>query len=130
VCIGSFLTVTNGLSDKAEAIAQQRVLTDIKYALSMMLYDYTIQGKQQQLKQFDKENPFVFLAIYRSLPTNYQGVIPSLTPRHDKSGWYFDQKTRWVTYIAMNAERHQYVLEYSALDVDSLGLLQLQPVIP
>lgn len=125
ICIVSFLSLTDHLSEKAERVAQKNVISDIQYSLSMMLYDYTIKGKQQQLLKFNLENPFIPLAIYRSLPINYQGVVTVLKSEISQSGWYFEKQTRRVIYVAFNDERSEYELRFMKSSLDSVGQLQL-----
>lgn len=126
ICTASFLSFTSHLSDKVEVLARERVITDIKQSLAMMLYDYSIKGKQQQLEQFHQDNPFVPLAIYRTLPRNYHGVVSRITNGKLNNGWYYERKSKKVIYLALSGKRYEYVMRY--VRSDSIGQLQLQKI--
>jgi len=128
ICISVFFSYTEHLSEKAESIARDRVITDIRYSLAMMLYDYTIQGKQDGLKKFNNENPFIPLAIYRSLPGNYRGVISELSTNID-DGWYFVKSSRTVIYTNFNGDRQMFTLKYYQNEAGAVGQLKLEEVL-
>jgi len=111
VCIIAFFTYTDKLSRQAEDVARDRVITDIKYALSIMLYDYVIKGRQIELEKFDQENPFMPLAIYKSLPSNYHGVVKS-TRNDALSGWYYESERKVTVYIGRQKELVYFKLRY------------------
>lgn len=124
ICISAFLVFTQHLSEKAEAIARDRVVSDIKYSLAMMLYDYTIKGKQHELKAFDRENPFIPLAIYRSLPRNYRGATAEVLA-HSDDGWHFELKTKNSIYLTRKGDMSIYVMRYIEDELGGVGSLQL-----
>ncbi len=97
ICISSFLVFTSKLSQQAEVVAKDWVIVEVKQALAMMLYDYAIKGQLNDLQNFDRENPFVPLAIYRELPKNYRGTINSEN-QIKEYGWYFDLINREMIY--------------------------------
>ena len=122
-----FLSYTESLSQKAEIIARDVVLTDISYSLSMMLYDFVVKGKQEDLKKFDNENPFIPLAIYRSLPTNYHGAVKSVSG-DSKSGWYFEIDNQLTVYLSGNHSITRYQLKFQQSSDDKVGQLVLSKV--
>ncbi len=124
ICIVLFLNYTQGLTDKAESISRQRVLNQINYSLSMMLYDFTVKGKQQDLKKFDHENPFMVLAIYAGLPDNYYGAFQEL-PENPEPGWYFVKKYSQAIYIDRAARQYVFMVNYSQANQDEVGQLLL-----
>lgn len=127
ICISSFLSFTSHLSNGAQDIARERVLSSIQYSLSMLLYDYTIQGKQQQLQKFDGDNPFVILAIYHAMPNNYRGVVAELKP-DSSPGWYFEKNTRYLILNMKNQKRYRYILKYQKGGDKVAGYLKLSNV--
>lgn len=104
ICILLFFAATDHLSEKAERVAAERVVTDMRQALSMMLYDYAIKGQLADLQKFDRENPFVPLAIYRSLPRIYHGVVSDLNII-SVPGWYFDRSEKFAIYHFNNKDQ-------------------------
>ncbi len=89
----------------------------------MAIYDYSIKGKQVELSKFDEENPFVFLAIYRSLPSNYFGAFQGgATP--ESPGWYYDTSKKMVIYIGQDKGISEYKMIYLKRS-DGLGVLEL-----
>lgn len=127
ICVASFLSFTSHLSDSAQDVARERVISSIKFSLSMLLYDYAIQGKHQQLQKFDRENPFVILARYRSLPADYRGVVAEITS--DLSpGWYFENDTRSLVHVINNKRSYRYILKYQKGRDDVAGYLKLLEV--
>ena len=118
ICIAVFLRFTDHLSAKAEIIARDRVISDIKYSLAMMLYEYTIKGKAEELQKFDEGNPFVALAIYRSLPVNYRGAKAKI-PDSPEKGWYFDLSLKQVIYISSISEVEKFQLKFLYEDVNN-----------
>jgi hypothetical protein len=88
---------TEHLAYKAEVIAQTKVVTDIEYSLAMLLYDMVIKNDQDKLSQFDGENPFIPLSIYRSLPQSYHGAVKN-KDEITGPGWYFDLDSRNAIY--------------------------------
>lgn len=123
ICISVFLTFTRSLSEKAELIARDRVISDIRYSLAMMLYDYTIKGKSHELEKFDMENPFVALAIYRSLPGNYKGVVDKLSS-NNSAGWYYENTSKLAVYIGNLEKRKAFMVSYQEGEVDKVGALK------
>lgn len=122
--IGLFLHYTQGLTEKAHLIAKQNVLNDIKYSLSMMLYDFTIKGKQVDLLKFHHENPFIPLGIYRTQPINYAGTKPlaDITETHI---WFFDKQLKKLGY--KQTERVEY-WQMNAVKKDGIYQLELKPM--
>ncbi|MCP4077962.1 MAG: hypothetical protein GY744_17465 [Gammaproteobacteria bacterium] len=125
ICIAVFLKYTEHLSAKAGVIARDRVLSDIKYSLAMMLYDYTIKGKTEELQSFDDGNPFVVLAIYRGLPGNYRGAKAEF-PENPEPGWYFDLSLKQVVYINNKSEFEKFYIKFLYEDVDQNGRFDRQ----
>jgi hypothetical protein len=124
VCVGLFLYYSEGLSQKAESIANEQVLNDIKYSLAMLLYEQAIKGERQGLIKFDGENPFIVLAKYRSLPGSYHGAIDEYSSNL-KSGWYFEKKEKVAILILSNGQVFRYVLKYIKNEKDTAGMLML-----
>ncbi len=104
ICIVSFFTYTSSLTRRVEEVAIKQVITEIKAALAMMLYDYTIKGQARDLQKFNHENPFVPLAIYRSMPENFQGTISNDSDM-DRKGWYFNLSSRRAIYNFADSSR-------------------------
>ena len=125
ICIAVFLRYTDQLSEKAEIIARDRVISDIKHSLAMMLYDYTIKGKTEELQKFDEGNPFVPLAIYRGLPVNYQGAKVE-SPDSPEQGWYFDLSLKQVIYINSKSEFEKFYIKFLYEDVNNNGQFDRQ----
>ena len=118
-CIAVYLVLIEDISVQADRVARDQVITSIRGSLAMLIYDYSIKGKLQDLAQFDGENPFVPLAIYRSLPSNYHGVIKSLEMDREP-GWYFDLKERLVVFVSLEdrVQRYRMVFEYEDVNGD------------
>lgn len=125
ICIAVFLRYTDQLSAKAEIIARDRVISDIKHSLAMMLYDYTIKGQKESLRKFDQENPFVPLAIYRSLPANYRGVTVDLRVG-ETEGWYFVKKSKRLVFISKKGSRQYFLMRY--IVENNVGRLKLERI--
>lgn len=122
VCAGLFLDYSSELSLEAELVAKQQVEIDIEHSLAMMLYDYSVKGSLDALKQFHHKNPFVPLAIYRSLPQNYHGVVTRLADTA-KRGWYFEVATGSAIYVG--AENSFYSMNYVIDREGGVGFLEL-----
>ena len=127
ICITLFLVYTNNLSNQAEIVARNQVEANIRYSLSMMLYDHTIKGQQQALIKFDQGNPFIPLAIYRSLPLNYQGEVEKLAG-DAFPGWYFEKDREVAAYVGLDNQKMFYRMRYVKDETTGLGLLELLPV--
>jgi len=127
VCIAAFFTTIENISSKVENVSRDRVLADLKYSLSMALYDYTIKGRQKELSKFHEENPFVLQAIYRVLPTNYHGAFKEL-PESASSGWYFDLNKKLTIYIDSDGDMAEYRMIY-AKKGEELKTLEVIPII-
>ena len=123
ICIVTFLIFTEKLSQRSEVIAKDQVVVAIKQALAMMLYDYAIKGQLQELDKFDKENPFVPLAIYRGLPENYRGTISDSSEIGD-FGWYFDINLREAIYVFSNdrSPSQRYIMNFKFEDQNGDGI--------
>lgn len=130
ICMTSFLTYTASLSSRAEQVARQRVITEIRQALAMMLYDYAIKGQLEDLKSFDRKNPFVPLAIYRQLPKNYHGAVSNVA-EIKSPGWYFELNTGLVIYKsaddALPVQKFEMVYEVDDLEINP-GYLAIKKV--
>lgn len=122
VCIGVFLDYTSDLSIEAEQLARQKVVIDIEYSLAMMLYDYSIKGRLRDLEKFHQKNPFVPLAIYRTLPLNYHGAVVQVADSA-KPGWYFEMTTNMAVYVG--SERFVYSMDYVLDEEEGVGFLKL-----
>ena len=135
-CMAIYLVYIENLAVEADRVARDRVINDIRGSLAMMLYDYSIKGQLKDLVKFDGENPFVILAIYRSLPSNYRGTIESALENHTQQGWYFDLNDRQVIFVSLDEgiDRYRLVFEYEDRDgdgrfdmrTDGVGRLELQ----
>ncbi len=123
VCITSFFIFTDKLSLQAEEVAKDQVLVEIKQALAMMLYDYAIKGQLLALEKFDRENPFVPLAIYRELPKNYKGAVKSESELVGL-GWYFDLNAKMAIYKFSDNQTplSKYVMKFEYDDLDNDGV--------
>jgi len=115
----AFFYYTAAVQRRVEEVARDQMLANMKQALSMMLYDYAIKGQLKDLQQFDQENPFVPLAIYRELPSNYHGTINGETGLKEY-GWYFDLVNRVAIYRFSDGElpvqEYRMVFEFEDLD--------------
>lgn len=123
ICIVFFFTFTDKLGQQAEEVAKDQVIAEMKQALAMMLYDYAIKGQLADLSQFDRENPFVPLAIYRELPKNYRGTI-SGSSEIGEFGWYFDINLRETIYVfsSGNNPSQRFVMKFKFEDQDGNGI--------
>lgn len=122
MAIDTFLSFTSRLDREAQIIARDRVVNDINMALAMMFYDYTIKGEQENLKKFDRENPFVPLSIYSELPDNYNGSIRIKKP--EKGGWYFDLEKKSAKFYFskdLEAPYSVYEMQYIFDDLNADG---------
>ena len=125
ICIVLFLGFTEHLTQKTDQVAKDRVISGIKHSLAMMLYDYTIQGKLDELKEFDQGNPFVPLAIYRSLPENYHGAL-SVFPEAPDAGWYFDKQSKRLVFIDLEGGQSSFEMIFSKGSEGDVGQLLFQ----
>lgn len=123
VCVVSFFSYTSALTDRAEEVAKDMVVVELKQAMAMMLYDFAIKGQLQELSKFHRENPFVPLAAYRWLPDNYHGTILNRSDIN-YAGWYFVTSERVVVYHYADRERplHQLIMEFKFEDLDGNDL--------
>ena len=97
ICAVAFLYKADEISLETEKIAKQQVIINIKNALAIQLYDYAIKRKLADLPTLHRENPFIPLAIYRSLPSNYYGAVGGSADIQNH-GWYFDLSKRRIIY--------------------------------
>lgn len=104
LCVAAFLHYSRQLSARAEEIARQQVVNQIRQSLAMLVYDYAIKSQQEHLPGFDQHNPFIPLAMYSSLPTNYHGEVERVVQSHDLPGWYFERRSRKAIYLSMRGE--------------------------
>ncbi len=120
ICISVFLGYSQYLTGKAEQVARERVITEIRQAMAMMLYHYAVKGKLGELQKFDRDNPFTLMAAYRPLPLNYHGAIKK---QHAEmpAGWYFDLSTRRVLWVGLSRQRQYYELRFGFDDRNSDG---------
>ncbi|MBT3206163.1 MAG: hypothetical protein HOM14_05485 [Gammaproteobacteria bacterium] len=125
ICIVLFLGFTEHLTGKTDQVAKDRVISGIKHSLAMMLYDYTIQGRLEELKGFDKGNPFVPLAIYRTLPENYHGAL-SVFPEVPDAGWYFDKQSKRLVFVSLDGDHSSFEMIFSKGREDEVGQLLFQ----
>lgn len=120
IFISAFLNYTQTLTKKSDEIARDLVLTEIRQALAMMLYDYAVKGKLVQLQKFDRENPFTLMNLYRPLPQNYHGTVaksaPDLVP-----GWYFDLADHQALWVGLDGRRQSYRVEFDYADSNDNG---------
>ncbi len=123
ICISSFLYLSNHLSEKAQLIARDQVITDIKYSLAMALYDFTIKGKQDKLVMYKNGNPFDLMRDYSVIPLNYHGETSGLG-LDVKDGWYYDYKNQRVVYTT-KGKRQLYVMDY-VKEKNGVGRLELK----
>ena len=119
----SFLYYTAAINQRTEEVARDQMIASMKQALSMMLYDYAIKGQLKDLQIFDRENPFVPLAIYRELPANYHGTISN---QRDilEYGWYFDLVNKLAVYRFSDDELpvQKYKMVFDFEDLDGNGI--------
>jgi len=104
ICIGVFFRSTSQINADVERIAAENVVTEMRQALAMMLYDYAVKGRLADLQTFDRKNPFVPLAIYRALPQSYQGAVASSNSISGQ-GWFFDLAEQVAIYRFKNGEQ-------------------------
>lgn len=127
VCILYFLSYTEKLSENVEDIARQRVVIQINNALSMMLYDYTIKGKQFELSRYDGGNPFDVLALYGVVPEIYRGVLTDL-PNNPQPGWYYLENLKQVALVTQTGRSSYFAMNYSLPVNESVGQLLFHAV--
>ena len=125
ICISVFLSYSQFLTKKTEEVARDLVVTEIRQALAMMLYDYALKGKLAQLQKFDRENPFTLMAAYRPLPLNYKGALVTSKPEL-AAGWYFDLISRRALWVAHDKRREFYQLRFEFNDRNQNGLFDSQ----
>jgi len=121
-CVTVFFTYIDKLSNRVEEIARESVITDIKYSLSMLLYDLAIKKNLNDIEKFTNQNPFDQLKKYRSLPVNYQGEITT-DNRFKAEGWYFDEMETEVVYLAGNGNKIIYKIHF--IEEGGLGRLDI-----
>ncbi len=117
ICIAVFLGYSQYLTQKADMVARDRVLSEIRQAMAMLLYDYAVQGKLEQLQKLDRENPFTLMAAYRALPKNYKGAV-SAPASVLEPGWYFNLATRQVIWRSRDDKQLSYALEFEYEDMN------------
>ncbi len=117
IFIGSFLSYSHSLTARADRVARDRVISEIRQGLAMLLYDYAIKGRLADLQNFDHQNPFSLIAAYRPLPTEYTGAQATLKP-NPPAGWYYDLTTRQVIWVALDGQRQAFVLRFAYDDVN------------
>jgi hypothetical protein len=115
ICISLFLSYSRFLAQKTDEVARDIVVTEIRQALAMMLYDYALKGRLAQLQKFDRENPFTLMAAYRPLPLNYKGALVRVSPELP-AGWYFDLIARRALWVAHDGQREYYQLRFEFND--------------
>jgi len=121
--------LTDHLNEKAESLAKERVLIEIKQSLAMTLYDYAVHGWLEKLQNLNKTNPFILLSNYRSVPVNYRGEV-ILVEDQEKDGWYFEKSSGEVVYISKSKVKQVYVLNYVKLSSNEAGHLQINQIDP
>jgi len=120
--IASYLTFVDDLTEQTHQIAKKQTITNINYSLSMMLYDFTIKGQQQDLAKFHHENPFVPLGIYRAMPPNYLGALAELKVTKDHQ-WFFDSKKKRLGYYNQG---HYQFWQMDYVEEGNVGTLKLK----
>ncbi|MBL7004641.1 MAG: hypothetical protein ISR69_11545 [Gammaproteobacteria bacterium] len=123
VCIALFLHYSAEISNRSHLISKQTVLTDIKYSLSLMLYDFTIKGIQKELVKFDKENPLVALAIYKKMPNNYVGTKNQGDEIDQDHVWFFNSESHLLGY--KEGDKVEY-WQLQAIKEDGVTYLKLK----
>ncbi len=123
ICMVSFIVYTSSLTQRVEEVSVKQVVTEMRGALAMMLYDYAIKGQIRDLQKFDQDNPFVPLAIYRSVPENYQGTISDDRDMNRK-GWYFNLSSRRAIYNFADSGKsnQEYLMLFEFEDTNSDGI--------
>lgn len=120
ICIVIFLGYSQYLTQQTDRVARDRVISEVRQALAMMLYDYAVKGKLQQLQRFDRENPFTLMAAYRPVPKAYLGTLVD-EPAKLSAGWYYDLSRRQVIWQARDGERQHFVLRLDYQDGNHNG---------
>lgn len=123
ILIGFYFQFNQGLTEKAEKIAKQHILTDIKYSLAMMHYEYSIKRKSNNLIKFHQKNPFVPLSIYRKAPKNYAGIIDTKLAKENQ--WFYDGSLKMAAY--KKGEEIQY-WQMVYIVKNKIGRLELQEI--
>lgn len=118
--IGLYFSYTGQWEVRVEMAAKQKTLNEINSALALTLYQMAINRDLASLPKLDSENPFVYLAIYRPIPQNYQGTVRNI---HDikGAGWYYDLYTRFVYYVDQSGYMQRYKMVFEFEDINSSG---------
>ncbi len=120
-CFSIFLLYTADVSKKVDKIARERVINEINVALSMRLFQSTIEGTLGELSKIHKKNPFIILnGKDYQVPEDYMGQISDKeTPRI--SGWYYDKEQENIFYWDGDARLFQYQLQFLYRDANNSG---------
>lgn len=120
ILIWVFLSHSDNWVAEVESTAQHKTLSEINSALALTLYQMAMDKNLQKLSMLDKGNPFVYLAIYQSLPLNYHGTVSSIK-EVKAEGWYFDLATRLVYYRNRSGSLQEYVMVFEYKDSNNTG---------
>lgn len=120
ILIRLFFVYTDSWEAAVELSAREKTLNEMNSALALTLYQMAIDKSLSKLSSLDKENPFVYLAIYQSLPRNYQGTVNTKF-EIDKSGWYYDLETHLVYYLDRFGHVQKYNLKFEFEDRNNSG---------
>jgi hypothetical protein len=120
-CFTIFLLYTAEISKKVDKIARERVINEINVALSMRLFQSTIEGRLSELSKIHKKNPFIILnGKDYEVPRDYIGQISSKgVPQI--SGWYYDKGQENIFYWDGDTRLFQYQLQFQYRDVNNSG---------
>ncbi len=117
IFIGSFLGYSHALTTRVDRAARDRVISEIRQGLAMLLYAYAIKGRLADLQSLDQQNPFSLIAAYRPLPSEYKGARSRLQ-KNPPAGWYYDLTMRQVIWVALDGQHQVFVLRFAYDDVN------------
>lgn len=93
-----FLVYMDKLEQDIERVSIDKTINEINASLSVSLYAYVSKGKLEELQEFHRGNPFIFLAANYQLPSNYFGTVSQPGEIVRQGGWYFDLTRQQVIY--------------------------------
>ena len=120
VCILTFLRYSSDWQKVAEEAGRDRTLTQLNSALALTLYKLTMQRQLYHLQELERINPFVYLAEYQGLPSNYHGTVTA-PEQAEVAGWYFDLSAQQVYFIDNDGARETFAVEFAYEDKDGSG---------
>ena len=93
------------INEQFERVAVEKTISDINSSLSLVLYKYVTEKQIDKLAELEKQNPFIYLSIFSSIPLNYKGTIGNGDNDLEKYSWYFNIESRQIIYTSRNGKR-------------------------